>query len=134
MSYASIDLGKWLAEYFVHTPDLLRILVVGSPTVQEILDLITPISKKIKKVIVWAGEGVNLESSLPSNVQWRKAENRSWDLVLLSVSSIEVISEKALRAELLHSLSVLSNSSNSRLILSVPSSPEFTSPAFRIKV
>ena len=139
MSEAPRNLGVWLASNiskFDKDQKSLEVYVSGSRSKQEVLALLTPLSKKLESGIsVWA-PGLSEEEAASSNklITFKTSEQTSYDLIIYSPRSVETIGQKYLRQEIPRSLTSIKKSPNARIILCVPSSAEKNPLAIRVRM
>ncbi len=116
-------LGTALAmEPFIEGRDGLNILLLGCRHLKEVIDLISPLARKLSEgVSVWASGLTEKSSDAPAKVRFRNLENGGlWDLVIFSPRATEATSQKTLKAELVGALNVLKLNSESYLAICVP--------------
>src|SRR5262249_47406344 len=139
MGESAMVLGAWLASdnaNVVRDKESIDILVLNARTLGEVIDLVTPLSRKLKGGISVYAQGLTdkAQEASPPKVRFRKAEEGVWDLIILSPHSIETAGSKSIRADVMHALTIIKLSPDSRIIMCVPTSPEASPVTLRVRI
>jgi hypothetical protein len=132
-------LGSWLASdsaNLIGDKETMSIYIVNPRAVKEVIDIVTPLSRRLKNgVVVW-GKGIygDMTAQSTPKIQFKKLEIGSWDLVVHSPIALEILSNAVIAGDVLHSLTKLNNNENSRLIICVAASAETNPVAVRVRV
>ena len=139
MGESAASVGVWMASDVANlcaAADSLNVLVLSARSIKELVDLVGPVSKKLKGgVTVWSkslADKVNGEIS--PKIRFRRLDDSTWDIVVFSPVAMETAGTKGLKADILHSLTLVKLSGRSRVIICVPSTAETSPVALRVRV
>lgn len=128
MEQSSVKLGLWMAgEASGISTDRqsVSLLVLGSKSVKEVIDLVTPLSRKLESgLTVWAQGLTEKSSDAPDKVEFRMLEPGHWDVAVFSPRYVEAMGVQALQVEVMQALLALKTSPRSSLVLCVPTTVE----------
>jgi len=139
MGESAASVGVWLASDFAKIAtgdrDTVSVLVLCPFSLREVLDIVTPLSKKLNNgVTVYAKGFTEKPADAPQRMRFKKLESGEWDVIVLGPHVTETMGTRALRTEVMSALNSVKLSDRSRVVICAPTTAETNPVALRVRV